>query len=305
MSKEAYYFSHDSNARHDPKILGLMSQFGMEGYGRYWVLIEMLREQENYKLKKSKYLFNALAMQMQCSADAAHSFASACINEHELLVEDEEFIWSESLLKRMEKRNEKSEKAKKAAEARWNKPRQNNDSKKSPNPQSERNADAMQTQSERNALKEKKEKESKRKENIKDEEEARTSEFNPFTFYEENGFGVMPPMVIEEINQWIDDSCFEEPKAIIIEAMKEAVRNDKKSWNYVNKILINWSDHKVKTHKEALISIEQWKNKRKSTQRQPRRQEPMPKSMSAAPEQMDPQEEEELRKRLEEKFRGA
>jgi len=47
MKKDAYYFSHDSNARHDPNICEMRLNYGMEGYGLYWVMIEMMREQEN------------------------------------------------------------------------------------------------------------------------------------------------------------------------------------------------------------------------------------------------------------------
>ena len=46
--KDAYYFPHDCNARNDPKILALRSVFGAEGYGVYWMLIEILREQPDY-----------------------------------------------------------------------------------------------------------------------------------------------------------------------------------------------------------------------------------------------------------------
>ena len=31
--KDAYFFSHDCNARNDPKILALRSVYGAEGYG--------------------------------------------------------------------------------------------------------------------------------------------------------------------------------------------------------------------------------------------------------------------------------
>ena len=42
MSKDAYYFSHDSNAKDDPKCMVLIDQLGLEGYGIFWVLIETL-----------------------------------------------------------------------------------------------------------------------------------------------------------------------------------------------------------------------------------------------------------------------
>lgn len=154
MGKDAYYFSHDSNARHDPKILALRSVYGCEGYGWYWIIVEMLREQEDYCIKINKYTWNALAMQMQCNADAAKKFVMDCINEFELFETDGDYFWSESLLRRMEKKDAKSRKARKAAMARWNKEKGNDD---------EDDADAMQGHSECNA-KESKGKESKGKE---------------------------------------------------------------------------------------------------------------------------------------------
>ena len=42
MERTTYYFSHDGNAAQDPKMQALISVYGMEGYGRYWRLIEMI-----------------------------------------------------------------------------------------------------------------------------------------------------------------------------------------------------------------------------------------------------------------------
>jgi hypothetical protein len=47
--KDAYYFSHDSNAKDDPKCMMLIDQLGLEGYGIFWVLVEILRDQPEYK----------------------------------------------------------------------------------------------------------------------------------------------------------------------------------------------------------------------------------------------------------------
>lgn len=122
MSKEAYYFSHDANARQDPKILAMMSVYGPEGYGWYWILVEMLREQSDFTLdKQGKYTFNAIAMQMHCTRDAAEQFVNDCINEFELFDTDGVYFWSNSLLRRMAMKEEISQKRKKAAEKRWSK----------------------------------------------------------------------------------------------------------------------------------------------------------------------------------------
>ena len=150
--KDAYYFSHDSNARNDPKILRMRRVYKSEGYGWYWALVEMLRDEEDYKLCIEDG-GNALAMQMQCEENAAHKFIADCITPFELFESDGTHFWSNSLMRRMERKEEKSEKARQAALSRWEK---------------KDNANAMQTHSERNALKESKVKESKAKEIISD-----------------------------------------------------------------------------------------------------------------------------------------
>ena len=120
--KDAFYFSHDSNARHDPKITAMRSVYGSEGYGWFWMFVEMMRESENYKLDmQSKYVFNSYAMQLQCERIAIEQFVQDCIHEFDLFKSDEAFFWSESLLKRMEIKDIKSKKARESANARWNK----------------------------------------------------------------------------------------------------------------------------------------------------------------------------------------
>jgi hypothetical protein len=47
MEKEAYYFPHFCNARHDRKIRRLRKELGVEGYGIYFMLLEILREQQD------------------------------------------------------------------------------------------------------------------------------------------------------------------------------------------------------------------------------------------------------------------
>lgn len=123
MTKDAYYFSHDSNARHDPKILSMRSVYGSQGYGWYWILIEMMSEQQGYKLKHTQWVTNAIAMELLCEANSAEKFVNSCITEFELFTSDGEYFWSESLIRRMnlkeEKRKKKVEAGKKGAQKRW------------------------------------------------------------------------------------------------------------------------------------------------------------------------------------------
>ena len=67
MSKDSYYFSHDSNAHTDPKIIDLLMDLKAEGYGVYWVILEMLRNENGYKLSNQDY--NAIAYMAHSTAE--------------------------------------------------------------------------------------------------------------------------------------------------------------------------------------------------------------------------------------------
>lgn len=127
MTKEAFYFPHDSNARSDPKIMQMLSVYKSEGYGWYWMLIEMMREQENYKLPiKGKYTINAYAKELDADAKLLQDFINDCISEFTcngegLFCHDDNYLWSESLLRRMKIKEEKQEAARRAAFIRWDK----------------------------------------------------------------------------------------------------------------------------------------------------------------------------------------
>lgn len=114
MKKEAYYFSHDSNAKDDPKILKLRMNLGWEGYGLFWGLIELLRNQPDYRMQKH-YMSIAFALHTD------ESKIKSLVNDFDLFSQDQDLFWSESLLKRMELKEEKSEKMRNAANKRWNK----------------------------------------------------------------------------------------------------------------------------------------------------------------------------------------
>lgn len=119
--KDAYYFSHDSNAHNDPKILSMICDYGMAGYGQFWVLIENLREQDEFKLKHDKSTWKALSMQMQCTVDAVKKYIEDCVYEYALLEMSEDLYFSSnSLNRRMDKYLTAKEKRAAAANKRWN-----------------------------------------------------------------------------------------------------------------------------------------------------------------------------------------
>ena len=118
--KETYYFSHDGNARNDEKILMLRSEFGWEGYGIYWALIEMMFESTGTCLSHTK--IKGIAVSYNIDITLLQGVINTGITE-ELFVSDGEQFWSESLRRRKGKfqeiRTQKSEAGKKGMAKRW------------------------------------------------------------------------------------------------------------------------------------------------------------------------------------------
>ena len=48
MTKDGFYFPHFSNSRHDRKIKRVIKELGVEGYGIYFMTLEVLREQSDF-----------------------------------------------------------------------------------------------------------------------------------------------------------------------------------------------------------------------------------------------------------------
>ena len=133
MAKDTYYFSHDVNASNDPKIIVMKELCGVISYAWWWILIEQLAAQEEYKLPMDKITFTGLGIafgmkQNEANASSneaklstakqAEAFVILLINECELLETDGEFFWSPSLLRRNLLRKKKQEEiSKKRSEA--------------------------------------------------------------------------------------------------------------------------------------------------------------------------------------------
>lgn len=151
-NKEAYYFSHDSNARNDEKLLAVRMKLGAEGYGIYFMILERLRDEStNMSIKD----YNILAFDFRVSADKVKSV----IENFGLFefTDDKKFFFSKRMLNNMKVKNEKSIKARESAESRWK--------------NSDRNANALQSHSEGNAIKGKESKVNKSKEEEEEKEE--------------------------------------------------------------------------------------------------------------------------------------
>ena len=122
------YFNHDSTARNDYRIIKMRSKLGMEAYGVFWALLEMLFTEEN-KLCVDEY--DTLEIILKCDA----KILKQVIEDFDLFVIQDGCFYSKRLNEHIETINNKSAKAKESASKRWN------------------NANAKQTQSDSNASK--------------------------------------------------------------------------------------------------------------------------------------------------------
>jgi hypothetical protein len=117
------YFSHDFDARNDPKIAAMRGTYKSAGYGYYWIIVEMMAGEEGHKLPVQEWLYDSIAMAAQCRSNSIKQFIVDCIEKYKLFNTDGEYFWSETLIKRMKKYEDSIEQkikaGRKGAETRW------------------------------------------------------------------------------------------------------------------------------------------------------------------------------------------
>lgn len=115
MSKDTRYFTHDENARRDPKIQALIKKYGIEGYGRFWIIIEIMREERGHKVIEKNYVLDSLAEQCKCTVEQIKEFINDCVEKFDLFIRMDGFFYSESLMERMAKLEAMRDKKRSAA----------------------------------------------------------------------------------------------------------------------------------------------------------------------------------------------
>jgi len=112
MAKD--YFSHDYNARNDKQLTKLFMKHGLKGIGAYWCIVEMLYEESGYL---ELVEVDRIAFELRVDLD----FTLSIIHEFKLFENDDIKFWSNSAIDRLNLRMEKSEKASKTIQKRWDK----------------------------------------------------------------------------------------------------------------------------------------------------------------------------------------
>lgn len=108
------YFSHDSNARNDERILRLRRDLGARGYGIYWMLLERMREEEDYSCSTD---YDTLSFDLREKAELIKKVATG-YGLFQFSSDGKKFF-SSSFLARMREKDSVSEKRRSAANKRW------------------------------------------------------------------------------------------------------------------------------------------------------------------------------------------
>lgn len=114
MKKDAYYFPHFCNARHDRKIKRLRKELGIEGYGIYFMILEVLRDQVDFK-----YPYQDIDL-LSDEFDTSFAKMEVVIKKYELFEFDKQGnFYSPRLILYMQPYLEKTKRARDAANKRW------------------------------------------------------------------------------------------------------------------------------------------------------------------------------------------
>jgi hypothetical protein len=116
MVKEGYYFPHFTNARNDIKILKIRRVLGIEGYAIYFMLLEILREQTDFKYK----IENIPELEFEFRTSKEKIF-DVITNYDLFTIDNENKFFSIKLIENLQPYLEKSANAREAAKIRWSK----------------------------------------------------------------------------------------------------------------------------------------------------------------------------------------
>ncbi|ELK39068.1 DnaD domain protein [Brevibacillus agri] len=72
---------------------------------------------------------------------------------------------------------------------------------------------------------------------------------DPFLIYQQE-IGKFTETIKDNMIDWLDGGYFEEPKSILVEAIKEAAIHEKRSWAYIDRVLRRCLQENVKTLEE-------------------------------------------------------
>jgi len=122
MDKDAFYFPHFCNARHDRKIKRMRKELGLESYGIFFMLLEVLREQIDMK-----YPMSDIDLLSDEFGTSEQKIRTVIANYQLFELDDDEKFFSPKLQIYMQPYLKSKEQRRNAINSRWNKQKQLNE----------------------------------------------------------------------------------------------------------------------------------------------------------------------------------
>jgi len=96
-----------------------------------------------------------------------------------------------------------------------------------------------------------------------------------FNFWEQNGFGMIPPILFENIDKYLDDfteagATETDAYAVMKFALNEAVEAGQRRWNYVAGILNNYLGQRILSVQQAISAKAEWQQKKQGNYKKQR-----------------------------------
>lgn len=248
--KDAYYFPHFSNARHDRKIKRVRKELGLEGYGIFFMLLEILREQTDLK-----YPLDELDLLADEFGTSEAKVRTVVCNYQLFDVDENQNFFSPKLLLYLQPYFEKSEHARMMANKRWHK----------------KDAIALPEQCPGYASKVNKSKVDQSK--VKQLDKSKTDYEKVINHFNNNIHPVVP-IEAEQLSDWLNDIDSDS----IILAIDIAIKNGARKLNYINAILKDWVNKGFKTKLDIEAYQRDYEDKKKGNNKEPptikKREEP-------------------------------
>ena len=248
MKKDAYYFPHFCTARHDRKIMRLRKELGVEGYAIYFMLLEVLREQEGfrYPLEDADLLADEFGVSEQKVNIVICKYDLFEIDTERMFFSPRLEMFLEPYLKMKEQRRE--------AGLRSGEVRKKN--KQSLNGCSTV-VERLLNENEQSKVKKSKVKKSKVKEIVVVPEKTTTAK-NPYSVFQEN-IGMMNPHIAERMVHIVKDGVTEE---LLCKYIEIALERGKSNWGYIEKMALGNLKDNVRTVEEYEAYCVEFRNKR-------------------------------------------
>lgn len=231
VKKDAFYFPHYSNARHDRKIQRIRKDLGMEGYGIFFMLLEVLREQMDFTYPVKD--IDLLADEFGTST----AKLEAVINAYDLFQMDASGnFFSPKFVFYLQPWIQKKEQMRKAAITRWGK--------------------AETARLERDESVKKALEFGEFIDKVRGTPDLRLESPNCFSVYESN-IGMLTPNIAEQIKSYLNDGIEDE---LISKCVHIACEQNKRNWSYTKAILDRCANTGTKTLKDFEVKELEYKN---------------------------------------------